>query len=275
MTAMRLPPFLQRLSPWMRYTLLAGMTGILLFASAAWAWPWRPGRLGGLIFGTLAALLFVNAGLYPWRRRWRARPLGTAQRWLQLHEYGSTLAMLFVLIHMGFRWPAGMMGWLLLLLSAWTTATGLAGVWIQRTVPRLMARRLTVEAIYERIPELVRALVAEADELMAGATDSLARAYAGEIRPVLDGPRASVGWLTGSTQPGPAAAAPLTRLRPFLSEADQSRLDDLATIIQDKFDLDGQLSLQRVLRGWLVLHVPPAVLLLFLLVTHVIAVVLH
>ncbi len=271
---MRLPTLLQRLSPWRGYLLLAGSVSVLLFAATAWLWPWRPGRLGGLISGTLAAFLFVNAGVYPWRRRWRARPLGTAQRWLHLHAYGSTLAMLLVLIHMGFRWPAGTMGWLLLLLSSWTTATGLAGVWIQRTVPRLMTRRLTVEAIYERIPELVRALVAEADALMTGATESLARAYAGEIRPVLSGPRASLGWLTGSMSQV-SASAPLARIRPFLNAAEQSRLDDLETIVRDKADLDAQLSFQRVLRGWLLLHVPPAILLLFLLAIHVVAVVLH
>ena len=95
---------------------------------SAWAWPWQPGpHRRTRVRHARRGLLFVNAGLYPWRRRWRTRPLGTAQRWLQLHVYGSVLALLFVLIHVGFRWPAGMMGWLLLLLSFWATVTGLAG----------------------------------------------------------------------------------------------------------------------------------------------------
>lgn len=266
---------LHRLSQWMRNTLVAAATSVIAFSIAAWVWPWRPGRLGGLAFGTAAALLFVNAGLYPWRRRWQARPLGTARRWLLLHSYGSTLAMLFVLLHMGLQWPAGIMGWLLLLLSAWTTATGLAGVWIQRTIPRLLVSRVAVEAIYERIPQLVRGLVAEADLLMEGAADALAKVYASEIRPSLSSPRGSVEWLTGSTKARAQAAAPLERLRAFLGVADQSRVDDLMTIIHDKTDLDAHLSLQRVLRGWLVLHVPPAIALLGVIATHVLAVVWH
>ena len=36
----------------------------------------------------------------------------------------------FVLLHIGWRSPAGTMGWLLLLLSIWTAVTGLAGVWL-------------------------------------------------------------------------------------------------------------------------------------------------
>jgi len=132
-----------------------------------------------------------------------------------------------------------------------------------------------VEAIYERIPELIRALVGEADALMQGAPDMLARAYAGEIRPVLDGPRTSVKWLTGAAPGTLAASGSLDRLRPFASGAERERLDDLATILQDKADLDAQLSLQGLLRGWLVLHVPPAMLLIGLLAVHVAAVVWH
>lgn len=272
---MRMPPFVAPLSTSARYALLVAVISLALYFGLSWAWPWQPGRIGGLLFGTLAGLLFVNAGLYPWRRRWRTRPLGTAQRWLNLHIYGSVLAFLFVLIHAGFRWPAGTMGWLLLLLSFWATATGLLGAWLQRTVPRMMAQRLTVEAIYERIPELVRALVEEADALMAGAPDTLARAYAGEIRPVLETSRPSVQWLTGSDPAAAMSAEPLNRIRPFVGEADRSRLDDLESILQDKIDLDAQLSFQRLLRGWLILHVPPAILLIGLMALHVFAVVWH
>ena len=46
-------------------------------------------------------------------------------------------------------------------------------------------------------------------------------------------------------------------------------LDDLVSIVIEKMELDAQYRLQRVLRGWLVLHVPPAGLLMGLLVVHV------
>ena len=272
---MRPASVVMRWSGWTRYSILIGVLSLAVFAAIAWAWPWRPGRLGGLAFGILAAALFLSAALYPWRRRLKTKPLGTAQRWLRLHVYGSTLAMWFVLMHIGFQWPAGTIGWLLFGLSWWTTLTGLAGVWLQRTVPRVMSRRLSVEAIYERIPELVGALVVEADAVMSGAPEALARAYSGEIRPALATSRPSIAWLTGTPPGAMAAASALTRLRPFAGDADRARLDDLESIVQDKSDLDAQLSLQGMLRGWLIVHVPPALLLMGVIAIHVLAVVWH
>lgn len=265
---------LAALSSWTRYSVLAGIVALIVFAVSNFFWTWQPGRIGGLVFGTLAALLFINAALYPWRRRWGTRPLGSAQRWLKLHVSGSALAFWFVLIHTGFRWPAGVIGWLLLGLSFWATATGLLGVWLQRSVPRIMARRLTVEAIYERIPELITALVTEADALMSGASDALARAYMREIRPALATAQPSLKWVTG-TELAASRLETLNKIRPFAAAPEKSRLDDLESIVQDKSDLDAQLSCQRLLRGWLVLHVPAAIMLIGLLAVHVFAVVWH
>ena len=260
---------------WLRSTVILAALSVVLYDVASSLWAWRPGRAGGLAFGVLAALLFLSAGLYPWRRRWRARPLGTAQRWLHLHVYGSALAMLFVVLHMGWQWPAGTMGWLLLGLSAWTTATGFLGLWLQRLIPFLLANRLNVEAIYERIPELVHRLAAEADELMTGAADAFTHAYRSEIRPLLAEPRVSMSGLAGSSPARDALLRPLTNLRPFLEAGDRGRADDLESILQDKIDLDAQLSLQRILRAWLMSHVPAAIVMLALVVVHIAAVVAH
>ncbi len=256
----------------LRSTLAVTALALALYATIAWRWPWQPGRFGGLLFGTVAALLFVNAGLYPWRRRWRARPLGTARRWLELHVYGSALGLFCVLLHTGFRWPNGSMGWLLWLLAAWTTATGLLGLWLQRLIPKLLAR-LTVEAVYERIPELRQRLVVEADALMNDASDALALTYATHLRPSLVEPRVSLGWITGSTGDREQLLRPLVEVGAFLDEGERARVRDLESIVHDKVDLDAQLSLQRVLKGWLAAHVPTAVALLGLLFVHVVAVI--
>jgi len=66
---------------------------------------------------------------------------------------------------------------------------------------------------------------------------------------------------------------PLARMTAFVDEADRGRLADLQTIVQDKLDLDSHMSLQRALRLWPIAHVPPAILLLGLLLVHVFAVV--
>ena len=51
---MRTPPFIQSVSASARYALLAAAISLAVFFALSWAWPWQPGRIGGLVFGTLA-----------------------------------------------------------------------------------------------------------------------------------------------------------------------------------------------------------------------------
>jgi len=258
---------------WMRSSVVTGAVALAVYLALAWLRPWQPGRFWGLTFGTIAALLFLNAGLYPLRRRLGARPLANVQQWLQLHVYGSTLAMLFVLIHMGFRWPGGMLGWWLFGLSLWTTLTGILGVLLQKWVPITIARNLKIEAILERVPELVEKINAEAAKLMTGAGDTLARVYEADIKPLLASPQPRWSYLFDIRDSRVKALEPLTRIETFADEADRDRLRDLTTLVSEKLDLDAHLSLQRALRLWLTTHIPAAMVLLGLLAVHIVAVV--
>jgi hypothetical protein len=258
---------------WMASSAAVAASVLAIYVALALQMPWQPGRLGGLIAGSLAAALFVNAALYPARRRWRARPLGTAQRWLQLHIYGSAIATLLVLVHVGFRWPSGLMGWWLFVLTLWTTATGVVGVYLQKSVPLVVLRSLRVEAIYERIPELSGRLLQEADALMDAASEMPSRTYHSELRPLLERPAPSWTYVLNSRGNRAPVLDRIDRLTPFADEADRGRLADLRAIVDDKADLDAHMSLQRALRAWLALHVPAAMLLLALLAVHIFAVV--
>lgn len=258
---------------WLISTTIAAAIALAGYATVSWLGSWQPGRFGGLTAGTLAAALYVNAALYPARRPWRAWPLGTAQRWLQLHIYGSVLAMVLVFVHIGLRLPAGMMGWSLLGLTLWTTGTGLLGVYLQKAIPLALTRNLQVEAIYERIPDLVRQLALDADAAMRGASDVVDRGYRSELRRLLEAPRPLWSYVMDPQGGRSRQLEPLAQLAPYVEGPDRDRLSELETIVKDKLDLDTHLSLQRALRLWLVLHVPPAMLLLGVIAVHVIAVV--
>ena len=258
---------------WLAWSSAIGAAIVIIFAVWSWLTPWQPGRMGGLIAGWAAAALFVNAALYPWRRRWHTWPLGTVQRWLQLHIYGSTVGALLAIVHVRFQLPAGAMGWWLLGLTIWTAGSGLVGVYLQKRLPQVMARQLRVEAIYERMPELVGQLAAEADVLMAGASEVATRTYQTEVRPMLAAPIMSWTHLLDVRGDRARVLDPLERLAAFLDDADRARLADLQTIVLDKLDLDAHMSLQRALRLWPLTHVPGAMVLLGLLVVHVFAVV--
>jgi hypothetical protein len=251
-------------------TVAASFVALALFLFVSWRWAWSPKRGLGLAFGIAAALVYVLEMLYPARRS-RARPLGTALRHLQAHVYLGAFAFVCVVIHSGLRFPGGTLGWLLLLLSLWTTASGLFGVWLQKWIPAAMAGGLQVEALYERIPELVEGLVAEADSLAAEGSDALDRFYRQEVRDRLGSLSPSWGYLFDVRAGREAALDPFRRMRAYVPQEDKERLEDLASLYTDKLELDAQLRLQGVLRRWLWVHVPPAGLLMGLVVVHVFA----
>jgi len=252
----------------------AGLVMVLLYAIGAWIAPWSPKRGLGLFFGIVASLVFVFEMAYPYRRS-RARPLGTARRWLQAHVYLGALAFLAVLIHAGFHWPGGLMGWALLLLSAWTTLTGLVGVWLQKWLPIVMSEGLRVEALYERIPALIEHLLKEADALVANASEVLERFYLAEVRTRLAVVEPSWSYLIDVRAGRERALEPFRRMSSFVDPAEKEIVNDLMTIRMEKMDLDVHYSLQGILRRWLIVHVPPAAVLMALLAVHILAWVLY
>ena len=65
---------------WFKGAIAAGAVALLVYLFwSAWT-PWRPGRAGGLVFGTIATLLFFYDGLYPLRTRLLAWPLRRLMR---------------------------------------------------------------------------------------------------------------------------------------------------------------------------------------------------
>jgi len=248
----------------------AAAAGLLVFVFFGKAHVWSPGRAPGLAFGIAAALFVFTQVLYPFRRAVGGFPFGTAQRWLQFHIYGGLLTFLFVLIHEGFRAPAGFVGWALLALSFWATATGLVGVWLQKWIPAMIASGLTVLAVFDRIPELVEALRTESATLATGSSEMFERFYSEEVEPALAGVNTSWDYLFDVQGGRERRLARFNRVVPFLGEAERERLADLRAIFTEKLELDAQYSLLRVLRLWSAFHVPPAVLFVALILYHVV-----
>ncbi len=205
---------------------------------------------------------------YPARRP-AARPLLTAQNWIQAHVYLGILAFLGVFIHTGFAWPQGAFGWWLLVLSAWTTASGLLGVWLQKWIPATLTEGLQVEALFERIPGLLDELVAEADALMSDASDVVERFYRQEVRDHLSRLSPSWGFLLDVRGGRERALEPFRRMVGFTDAEEKAKVENLMSIYTEKLELDAQHSLQGILRKWLWFHVPPAGLLMGLLLMHV------
>lgn len=240
---------------------------------AVWFWRgWSPGDGWGRTFGAFAAGLLLLEELYALRRRLRARPFKTAQNWLQVHVYGGILMGLFVLIHAGFRWPAGAFGWCLLGLSGVTTVSGLVGVFLQKTVPVRLTSGLGVEAIYERIPELTGRLRTEAEQMVGQASEPLRNLYESHVRAALARPVLSWSYLLDIRSNRDRLAATFDGLRPFLPDPDQERAARLRAMVLRKCELEAHYTLQTALRIWVLVHVPVAMLLTAFVIAHIAAV---
>ncbi len=245
------------------------LLALLAYLAGGWGRTFSPKAGVGLVFGVLAGLSFVFEMGYPARRP-RAFPLRDARAWLQAHVYLGALAFLGVLLHTGFGLPHGAFGWALWLLSLWTTLTGLLGVALQKWVPAALAEGLRVEALYERMPGIVAELREQADALAAGAGETLEAFYRRELRPALLGLRPSLGYLMNVRAGEERALEPFRRMGPFVQGEERQLLEDLTAIMTEKRELDAQYTLQGLLRAWLVLHVPPAGLMMGLLLVHVV-----
>jgi len=259
---------------WFRTSALLAGASLAIFVVWSWWTPWSPGRAGGLAFGTAAAAILYLDALYPLRRRLLAWPLRNAQQWLQFHIYAGLLGTLFVLIHTGFSLPHGQFGWWLLGLTVWATAAGLFGVYLQKHVPDVLAHHLSVEAIYERIPELSARLKTEADQLITGAPEVLRRFYLTHVRAELDHLSPAWSYVVGFRPQINRRVEVFREVATFLSPDERVRLNGLQTILSEKLELDVHYSLQRLLRQWVAVHVIPAILLLGLLTVHIVSVLI-
>lgn len=252
----------------LRWTAGLGVAMLLAYAGVSRFVAWSPKRGLGLAFGFVAAALFAFEMLYAARRP-RAWPLRNARDWLQAHVYLGVLALGATLVHAGFGWPAGGLSRWLLLLAAWTTATGLFGVGLQKWIPAALSEGLRVEALLPRIPELVQKNVAEADALVATASDVLERFYRTEVRAALVTLAPSWSYLVDVRAGRERLLERFRRIAPFVAEDERPALEAIESLYVEKLELDAHFTLQRVLRGWLLLHVPAAGLMMGLIAVHV------
>lgn len=231
-----------------------------------------PGNLWGIAYGTLAALLMVGVALLGIRRRAMKlaakRPLGAVKGWLQFHLYGGTLSLLLTGMHTGFSVPSGLLELWLWILTLWVTISGLFGVVIQKTIPRVLCTGLGVEVVYERIPDLVREIQERAKNIVADCTEPVRDFYRRNMAAILTLPQfrmAEAVKMAGGLQ---MHLRQFDYLRRVLSTDEQERLAQLHRLYKTKLEIDVHYTLQTVLRVWLYSHVPASLILLALLGLH-------
>jgi hypothetical protein len=198
-----------------------------------------------------------------------------SQQWVQFHVYGGTLFLLLVLMHTGFRLPSGALAWCLFLTTVWVAVSGLVGVGLQKTIPRLLTSGLSIEVHLDRIPELIQDIRQKSEELVQGLPNAVQEFYRKELAPALAGPRPRPIYyldITGGIQ---SRLKQFEYLRQFLTPDEKEKLNHLQSMYRGKLEMDAHYTLQKTLRTWLYLHVPVSIVLLFLVGIHVYAVLYY
>jgi hypothetical protein len=175
-------------------------------------------------------------------------------------------------LHTGLQWPTGVLETTLAAFYVCTTASGLAGLYLTRTIPAQLAR-VGEEVIYERIPALVRSVQRQAGDVVlesvttSGAT-TLADFYVDRLFSFFHRSRSVSYFLRPTTTRRKSLMAEMRNLRRYLSDEEATACERLFALVRRKDDLDFHAARQGMLKGWLFVHIGLTYGLVLLAVLH-------
>lgn len=229
-------------------------------ACAVWV-AWLDAALARTPYATgysLFAAVVVLAA-YQFRKKLPGLPFGSSRAWLQAHLVVAIASAGVFYLHVGGRWPDGLVESTLAGLYLATFASGLVGFYLTRTIPKQLART-GEQFVFERIPHLrtqaqrqARGVVMQA-VYDTGAT-TLADFYAERLHGFFQRPRALKYRLRPTTASRKRLFDELSGVRRFLTDAERDAAERLFKLIRLKDDLDFHAARQGLLKGWLFVHI--------------------
>jgi hypothetical protein len=219
------------------------------------------GSLASSSFATgyvmLAAVVFLAA--YNVRKKLPFLPLGSSTAWLQWHIYVALASVGVFVLHAGFSWPTGVLETALAACYVCTTASGIVGLYLTRTIPAQLAR-VGEEVIYERIPALSRQVRQQAGDVVLGSVTAsgattLADFYVARLYEYFHQWRGASYFLRPTTARRKSLMAEMQNLRRYLSEQEAAACERLFALVRRKDDLDFHAARQGMLKGWLFVHI--------------------
>jgi len=265
------------MSPWRQLALFwgVGLGGWLLVAGAALRAE-RTLRDGALITGYALFAVILALALFNLRKRLLVLPLGSARAWMVGHGVLGAVSVPLYLQHAGGLWPNGFYEQALALCFYVVMLSGLVGWALERTLPRRLVG-VDREVIYERIPSKLAALRKRAEAMiMQGVretgSDTLGRYYSESLHWYFSRPRFLRSHLLGGEGGARWIDGHIHALRRYLNESELRILERVEKLALRKNQLDAHYALQGVLKLWLFVHVPAAVLLVGLACWHLLLV---
>lgn len=248
---------------------IAGL--IVIYYKYAPLYPHHAYLSGWILFAVILFLTFFNL-----RKRVPFLRFGSASTWMQLHLYVGVFSGALFLVHIGWSWPAGFLNQMLAVSYGVVFLTGVIGLWISRTFPRM----LTIagyEIPYESIPLARSNLRKQAEALVLAGVDGqtspvIAEFYSTKLGMFFTTPRNRLAHLRQSRAPQAAHVSEFEEVQRYARKGERVMLDQLRDLVAQKHMLDYQYALQNALRVWLFAHIPLSYSLLIFSVLHIILV---
>lgn len=288
---------------WMILTVAATLAGAVSYRLYVAASPYGAsgGSWPGLIYGIAGTLAMVLAGFLAARKKVRTWRLGPARTWMQMHIWLGILAVPMILFHAGFR-LGGLLTTTLVVLFAIVTLSGLFGLALQQYLPAMMTQRVPLETLVGQIDHVRQGLATDAYELVASVAGVIPEAAEEQARLAAEQealPARPGNWKQIARKPPAPAPAPeaallkevyLREIRPYLLRDARARttppdirtlavrtpeewrpkLERLAVICEESYQLAVQRRLHDVLHGWLFVHAPLSFALFVLVAFHIV-----
>jgi hypothetical protein len=288
---------------WLLFTIAATIAGAVSYRIYVAASPYGPsgGSWAGLAYGIAGTIAMLLAGLLAGRKKVRTWRLGPARVWMQMHIWLGILAVPLILFHAGFR-LGGALTTTLMVLFALVTLSGIFGLVLQQYLPTIMTERVPLETLVGQMDHVRAGLATDAYEIVASVAGVMPEAAEEQARLAAEqealqkrpGNWKAIARKPPATEPAPEAAilkeVYLREIRPYLFRDARARtpppdirtlvvrtpeewrpkLERLATICEESYQLAVQRRLHDVLHGWLFVHAPLSFALFVLAAFHIV-----
>lgn len=265
------------LRKWTGVTLVVGMA-----LAVALLWLLLKTSFSGVaVYSGLALFgLLVFLALFNTRKKIPFLPLLRASIWLKGHQYLGYLSIVLFLVHVDFRVPNGILESILAIVFGIVAISGVVGLVLSRQLPKAMTRAGET-VLFERIPrhreeirENVRKLILDAETSCRSST--LSEFYFTHMRLYLE-ERPGILRTFGMEKRGTShrLLKELDSCIRYLSEEEKIIALELREWIATRENLDFQESSQRILKGWLFIHIPLTASLILLGLAHGVLAVIY
>ena len=288
---------------WLIFTIVATIAGAVSYRFYVAGSPYGAsgGSWFGLAYGILGTLAMLLAGLLAARKKVRTWRLGPARAWMQLHIWLGLLAVPLILFHAGFR-LGGALTTTLMVLFAVVTLSGLFGLALQQYLPTIMTQRVPFETLVGQMDHVRQGLATDAYEIVASVAGPMPEAVEEQARLAAEQAALQMrpgNWKAIARKPpatDPVSEAAILRevylreIRPYLLRDARARttppdirtlavrtpedwrpkLERLAAICEESYQLAVQRRLHDVLHGWLFIHAPLSFALFVLAAFHIV-----